>query len=377
MWRLLRSLVCPLAALLALLDPVRIALVPSVALGQSNLERPFTGTLSDRSRLEPNQADVVERATQQALMDLQVLGGSASARAKLWADLSPSALIERLAIEPPVGPSTIAAPKAGTSIPSPSVNWVGEGGGATVGHPGVVLLLAKLGGEDRFLPHCTGTMVRQDTVLTAAHCVCHSIVTYPTATKCLGGDRMTVPSELLEPSRWRVFNQYTGIRRIKKVSISSDYKFGKSGVRHDIAVLALTHPELEILPASFPPASDDASAWTTGGVVGFGYSANPNAAAAGVLQDLLLPGLKAQGDVSSAPCDSESYLERGAGLCSIYRSVVGSQATICGGDSGGPMWQSMESPLQIGVASGRNNENCAALGTVGFEMAVAYRPHWK
>jgi hypothetical protein len=116
----------------------------AASLGAST-SRPFTGTLAD---LKPDQArsrTAADRIKTRALQDLKILGGAAAARAEKLSSLSTTKFIEQLAINPAVGPSTIAAPKPGASVPSPSVNWVGDKGGATFGHQGVVLLLARGG----------------------------------------------------------------------------------------------------------------------------------------------------------------------------------------------------------------------------------------
>jgi hypothetical protein len=53
---------------------------------------------------------------------------------------------------------------------------------------------------------------------------------------------------------------------------------------------------------------------------------------------------------------TQGYLDPQATLCSMY--VIGnvnSQATVCSGDTGGPLWVSKPSEAEIGVTSGRNN----------------------
>jgi hypothetical protein len=116
--------------------------------------------------------------------------------------------------------------------------------------------------------------------------------------------------------------------------------------------------------------------WTQGSIVGFGYSANPNAPDATILQELILPGLKAQGQVSASACTTEHYLDPAASLCSIYTTGnTGAQSTVCSGDSGGPLWLIDSAGVEIGVTSGRNDPDCAATKTLGFQMSTAYRAH--
>jgi hypothetical protein len=353
---------------------------PSAAPPLSATGKPFTATLAD---LKPDKSQLLEQANQaklQALSELRTVGGHAAARVGKLATLSTPKFLERMAVAPPVGPSAIATPRPGVTAPSPSVNWVGAAGGATVGHPGVALLLAKKDGSDTFNAYCTGTLIRQNIILTAAHCVCYSpdpSGNYTTGGLCLRGDSMTAPSALLDPTRWRVFFQHVGLRQIKRVEIDDQYAFGDSAVRNDLAIFVLSRPVSEINPPTMPAASDVAQAWASGLIVGFGFTANPNIPSASLLQQLVLPGLKAQGEVAPASCNTENYLDPNATICSIYSTAAGaSQATICGGDSGGPLWQaSAAQTSEIGVTSGRNNENCAAMNTLAFEMSIAYRAH--
>lgn len=342
--------------------------------------RPLTQPLG---HLKPDQSglrELANRAKVQAIEDLKGLG-VATARIDKLSGLSPSRFIERLAVQPAVGPSAIAAPKPGTSVPSPSVNWVGDKGGATTGHPGVALLLARRDGTDAFNVYCSGTLIRQNLILSATHCVCYSRnqgANYPTGSFCSNGDANAAPAALLDPHRWRAFFQHAGLREIKKVEINDHYVFGDASVRGDIAVFVLSRPVVEINPPEIPAPTDAAPTWAKGLVVGFGYSANPNAPTAAMLQQLIWPGLKSQGEVSSTACSGEQYLDPLASLCSQYRPSAGggSQATVCNGDSGGPLWQSGAPDLEIGVTSGRNDDNCAANHTVAFQMSTAYRSHW-
>jgi secreted trypsin-like serine protease len=274
----------------------------------------------------------------------------------------------------------IAAPKPGTSVPSAAVNWTGDKGGATTAHPGVALLLAKLDGENQFTVHCSGTLVRQNVILTAAHCVCHPRH-YPTGSVCRNGTETMDRAPLLDASRWRVFLQHVGVRRVSRVEIDDSYQFDKDAVHGDIAVLVLSRPVTSIIPTEIPPAADTASAWTGGWVAGFGFSANPDNPNASVLQQLVRPGLKSQGEITFADCDNPQklpFLDPKASLCSLYATAAGtsSQATVCGGDSGGPLWMTGNTLFQIGVTSGRNRDNCADKETLAFQMSVAYRPHW-
>ena len=350
------------------------------AQGQDTSPSAYTGLslrTPDRTQLPSEAAD---RAKQHALDVLKKLGGTAAKRANTLANLPAPKVLEQLAVQPPVGPSTIAAPKPGTSIPSAAVNWIGTGGGATTAHPGIVLLLAQRDGENEFAVQCSGTLVRQNIILTAAHCVCYPA--YPTVSVCQNGTDIMPPAALLDASRWRVFLQHVGVRRVTRVDINDNYLFGKDqsgqfSVRGDIAVLVLSHPVAAIIPAAIPEAADAASAWISGLVAGFGFSANPDNPNATVLEQLIRPGLKSQGEITSVACNTESYLDPVASLCSKYATAAAaSQATLCSGDSGGPLWMTGNILPQIGVTSGSSKANCTVPETLAFQMSVTYRPHW-
>lgn len=355
------------------------AIASLCAAAQTLERRPVTNTLSTMREDRPSRAETISIVRQQVITDLKATIPVENQRFLSLSRLPLNRIIESLAITPPLGPSTIAPPKDPTSVPAPSVNWVGDKGGATTGHPGVALLLAKQAGRDRFEVQCSGTLIRQNVVLTAAHCICYSdqpASNYPTAKACRNGDQFRTSAPLLDETRWRVFFQHTGLREVKRVEIDDAYEFGDAAVSGDLAVLVLANPVKEINPPGLATISDAALTWASGTVVGFGYSAKPGAPAARLLQQLVLPGMKAQGRVSSSSCTTELYLNQAASLCSLYDPHPdGSAATICGGDSGGPLWAIPSDDMQIGVTSGRNNRDCTVSGTMGFQMSVGYRDH--
>jgi len=345
---------------------------------QDMTSRPYTSTLSELVSDQQTRKQLAESAKKETISQLRSMGASAAKADELEA-LPVARLIERLAVSPPVGPSTIAAPRAGASVPAPSVNWITEGG-LTTGHPGVALLLAKNDGFDVFGVQCTGTLIRQNVIITAAHCVCYSrdaMANYLTGKECIEGNTNRTRAPLMEPSRWRVFFQHAGVRNVSDVRVNEQYEFSETTVKNDLAILVLERSVHEIDPAAIAPAKTSIGGWNQGSIVGFGYSARPDAAPATFLQQLVSPGLKAEGIVSEAPCTNYRYLEPDGSLCMIYGNDEQgrSAATICNGDSGGPLWVLTEGNPEIGVASGRSAENCAELGTVAFEMAIGANYH--
>lgn len=338
---------------------------------------PIPGLLSaPKPRQEP-LSEVTERAKQSVLAELRSAGGSTAKGALVLQSLPAAKVIERLAVSPLVGPSTIAPPKPGAATPSPSVN-VSGGGGATTAHAGVALLLAKESGQAQFNAQCSGTLIRQNVVLTAAHCVCYSYdesKNYPSGRECVRGTETRAPASLMDGSNWRVFFQHVGMREVSRVVVNEGYRFDGKAVRDDLALLILKQAATEIIPPELPPASNPANPWTSGRIVGYGFSSADDPSAA-VLKKLVQPGIKAHGTVEAGSCQGLSYLDPAGSLCSLFSDTGnGSASTVCGGDSGGPLWQSDANGSTIGVTSGRSDSDCREKGSVGFQMATSYLEH--
>lgn len=340
------------------------------------ISTPDVGAHDDPARKDALRV-AAETAKKTALSQLRKIGGRAARTAATLQDLQAHQFLERLAVQPVVGPSTIAAPVSGQKLPIPSVNW-SVGGGPTTGHPGVALLLARSAGDADYAPRCTGTLVRQNVILTAAHCICwsrHQDENYSKGEQCSIGDAGKPPAPLSNPQNWRVFFQHVGMRDVAQVIIAEQYQFDENSVRNDLALLVLTEPVRDITPAELPTAANPASPWTEGEVIGFGFSAT-GVEGASILAQLTQPGLKSRGDVLSSKCDKQNYLDPAGSLCSMYGPNLGASTTsVCSGDSGGPLRLFDSFGTAIGVTSGRNNDNCTSSGTVSFQMAISYSAH--
>lgn len=337
---------------------------------------PVPGLLSAAVRqVDPRVA--AESAKQSILQELRSAGGGAANRALVLQSLPASKVLERLAVFPAVGPSTIAPPKPGAPTPSPSVNN-SEGGGATTEHAGVALLLARKAGQDKFVAQCSGTLIRQNVVLTAAHCVCFAFEkadNYPTGSECAKGTETRAPASLTDKDNWRVFFQHVGMKKVSRVVVNEGYRFDGTAVRDDLALLVLEEPVVEIIPPALPPGASQALPWSVGRIIGYGFSSADESETA-VLKMLVQPGIKSHGRVNYTSCQDQTYLDPAGSLCSLFSDTAnGSPATVCGGDSGGPLWHSDTDGSTIGVTSGRSHSDCQVKETVGFQMATSYQVH--
>lgn len=347
--------------------------------------QPSTGFVIPPERDTQALKDDVDRAAKLALDALQTQGGHAAERAKALAKLPSAVALDQLAVLPSVGPSTTAVPKVAPSGLAAAVNFVGIGGGPIAAHPGLALLLAQLEGTDDYKVWCSGTLVRPNVILTAAHCICDPGEGYTTAGICrthpnnIGG----TGSVLLDSERWRVFFQHVGVRHVTQVFPSDDFAFDETGVRSDLALLVLDKPVTWISTAQLPNSSTTEPVQGTAG--GFGWSAAPGAVPATTMQALVSPGLKSQGSLQIVSCSGPGgvnlpYLTNDEAFCSQFNpGGAGSQAAICPGDSGGALWFGDQLAIEIGVTSGLNNASadCTASKNVGFQMRTKYDPHAK
>jgi len=338
---------------------------------------PTPGLLRARKLTSDEARNAVLQARSDTVAQLRLMGGKFVQEAQRLETLAPSVFLERMATAPPVGPSTIAPVKPGTPPPTPSVNTY-KGNGATTAHPAVALLLAREDGDDLYRAACSGTLIRQNVVLTAAHCMCYSI--YPqdnpnNGAACVNGVPGKPKSPMVKPDRWKVFFQHAGLRDVTQIIVNEQYTFSRTAVRDDLALLVLDKPVTEIDPPIFPAAVETVASFGPGEVVGYGYSAvqSGNGLA---LPQLLQAGIKGVGRVTSDTCSSLTYLEPAASLCSTYAPTQnGSAAAVCEGDSGGPLWQPTGVGTAIGVTSGISTADCTIIPTIGFQMATAFRRH--
>lgn len=221
-------------------------------------------------------------------------------------------------------------------------------GSAPLYHPQVASLMFE-GRRNRKTSFCTGTLIAQNAVLTAAHCLCDTRPRsddagefFPHAAACRRGvyahNGQWIAS--LDPSGVSVFLQHAGEADIEEIVVHPDYQMTDALPRADLAILFLRTPVVDIPPAAL---------WQTrllsdaprGVGAGFGF-ANPLDAAGrpSSLRTSPLTGLKLSTNLQTAPCSRFEQARRL--ICSDYVSRRTSQALggPCHGDSGAPLFLS-------------------------------------
>lgn len=203
----------------------------------------------------------------------------------------------------------------------------------TSDYPTVGLLLEG-GSADTADTQCTGTMIGCRTFLTAAHCVCDGA-----GSRCQG---TTAP----DPGRFFVFLQHAGVFAVEDVAVHPAYVFPWA----DLAVVRLAAPVSGITPTPINTSATPAFG-TPGVVVGFGRSG------LGAYDY----GLKRRGSMTTAACDGDPTDP--TWVCWDFEAPLGAPGTdanICNGDSGGPLFTAAACGDQLaGVTSGALDDECA------------------
>jgi hypothetical protein len=181
---------------------------------------------------------------------------------------------------------------------------------------------------------CTGTLIGCQTFVTAAHCVCRTSAL--DAQSCRRGG-------LVDPATVLVFFQHAGFFPVESATINPAFEFA---VRADLGVLTLARPVTGI-HASPLNTLDKPAGGVRGTIVGFGTQGGSRA------NDV---GIKRQGSMTTAACTDD--LPEATLLCWQF---TGSEANICDGDSGGPVFIDMgDGPRLAAVSSGGSDRSCEA-----------------
>jgi len=278
----------------------------------------------------------------------------------------------QLAIAPSAGekahPGVDPAGTAGEALLGimPKV-YIRANGGPTVAYRGVGLLLHWDDQRDEYEPMCTGTLVRKDKLITAAHCFCPELPGQTqTAQTC-----QTASPLIQNAGGWIVFFQGSGIGTLSDVHVNPNFEISTGKTFADVAVATFLAPVDDVPPMSFPPSGANLT-HSDVEVVGFGASSMRSGAGAAKTTETTLtpPGLKLWGQVKLTSCQSPFI--QGANLCWTANAANGSGSSgICGGDSGGPMLETTPpiprtpvTPYLIGVNSA-NLADCTSQSPSG------------
>jgi len=194
------------------------------------------------------------------------------------------------------------------------------GGTITSSYPEVGGLTGKHWAQPT--PFCTGTLIRPQIFLTAAHCL-------------FSNDEL-FNSDNPQPFDPALLQVVFGDQRYDVVSFSIHHHFNFP--LNDIALLVLAQPIPDIAPAKVARVSPPRSARAT--IVGFGDSGGPVAD---------VGKHKREGTVRLRPCPAESDLR--TSICWYTRHD--GETNSCFGDSGGPVYVKSHASLYLaGIVSG-------------------------
>ncbi len=247
-------------------------------------------------------------------------------------------VIGRVALAEIAGPR----PRVVNGLPSTSFPQVGA-----------ILTVRGVEGAEGFGTACTGTLIGCATVLTAAHCVCPDEADNAATCTALG------PAD---PAGIFVFFQHAGYLTVERVVVHPGFQFGAAS---DLAILNLAvpvngFPAFPINELSSPPAG------TPGTIVGFGTTTDERSDS----------GVKRYGSVVSATC--EGLVPDDTNLCWDFAAPIGppgDDSSTCHGDSGGPLFISIDGlPVLAGVTSG--GFPACAVDSTSFDSNVYVDGEW-
>jgi len=192
---------------------------------------------------------------------------------------------------------------------------------------------------------CSATMIGCETLLTAAHCVCEGVAGEP-ADECPDG------TFILDPVDYSIFIPHAGEFFVRSVDVAPGYEFG---VGSDVALLELDFPVRGIVPESINTHSSPVFT-TDATIVGYGTMSGSSSDSQ----------IKRQGDIMTSSCDpmNSTIEDDGRHICWTDPS-----ATICLGDSGGPLFADVGEGLTLaGIHSG--GAPLCSVGDVSFDSNV-------
>ena len=193
-------------------------------------------------------------------------------------------------------------------------------------------------------PYCSGTLITDTVVLTAAHCL-------DTATR--GGSFIeTSPLDLViyigeDPSVDLIAHVYT----VSDVEIYSSYD--RRALTDDIALIKLDVAVTEATPVPFLPASLALSSSDAGGTVNFAGFGQTETGSSGVL-------MQVDGTIGGLGCAVSGCSSAGDTATQVSYSQPTSGP--CFGDSGGPMFIERSGTAYVAGVTSYGDSNCTVYG---------------
>ncbi|MEV8607956.1 serine protease [Amycolatopsis sp. NPDC051373] len=234
--------------------------------------------------------------------------------------------------------SAASAISHGTDAPSGEAPWM-----ATLAIPGTGPLTER--------GYCGGTLIAPDRVLTAGHCVLDKS---PADFEVyFGADQLSQTHEA--PHQVRGWFWHPGWREID----TDDESFAA----HDLAVVVLDRPVLDVRPAQFATPAKVAAAvkrGATGQVYGHGRTEHTDPAKGGETDRLQQAAMKLLPPGQCAPdIPQDSVGSSGFCVTGVPAGPADPAPSVCAGDSGGPlMLSTADGPELAGVLSAESGNEC-------------------
>jgi len=212
-------------------------------------------------------------------------------------------------------------------------------------HDAVVSIHRQLSGFTLPQPFCSGTLIADDVILTAAHCMDTGSGAQPVTAR--------EPADLMVFVGDRPVGNLTGNTwAVSEVEIHEDYD--RIWLEHDLALLRLTTPVTTVAPVDALPHAEGFTADDVGMTVnfaGFGYTESGSYGAK----------IQADGTLDGLGCDVVGCTSAGFPDTQIsydQRSGIGT----CNGDSGGPAFVERDGVVYTAGITSYGDANCTRYG---------------